>query len=336
MKKQAADIGYACHAQHSDNMSLSLQWQKDGQLTQWEKEKPFAVRDQREKEERRRRGEVEEAKQQFDLWSAFPPVINPVPAPVSYDLHRHHPLLPPQPSSAPSSTSITAAASSAAILRQHARRLLEQTSSYDPYAASSLPFMKPTPSHFTSLYHSTSPDLNSQKVSLIRHPFSSYSHTAQYKGRNHRWTEERLFFRGYKVKADGDGPEPVVSELRDLLFDAPLYSSFALDGVYREPKKRRGKKQVNPTKIDTPRMRTRQEEEGKEQEDERQRIADGECEESEDSGEEKGRGDGADRSAGSLVKVEVRSSGVYIPRAVTGRFISTHQYAATAHKKPQS
>ena len=345
-KKPAEAIGYSCAAHLSDNMQLSLQWEKEGRLRRWEKEKPFAVREQREREERRRRGQPEEAKLTFDLFSGFPPIIQPVPAPAAFDLHQRHPLLPPQPRSAPSSSSASPSApspsSSTSAVRVQARRLLAEGGSYDPYAAALLPFFQPQPSHFTDLYRSSSPQLNTSKVSLLSHPLSSYERPppAAYRGSNHRWTEERLFFRGYRVaQSDGDGDGgagEAAPPARDLLFDAPLYSSFALDGVYREPERKGRKKVVRWSQLPTPTMRRRG----------------GGGEGSEGVGEESkqpfdsasllsaaagcsGSGEPSGSSTPSAAKVELRASGVYVPRASSLRFITTSQFTATSRARGQ-
>ena len=344
-KKPAASIGYACAAQLSDNMQLSLQWEREGRLRRWERERPFAVREQRQREQRRQRGEPEEAKATFDLFSAFPPIIRAVPAPTSFDLHQRHPLLPPQPRSAPSASSAPASTSSNSALRVRARRLLAEAGAYDPYAAALLPFFKPQPSHFTDTYHSTSPQLSTSKVSLLSHPLSSYARPppAAYRGSNHRWTEERLFFRGYQVKptdgaGDGEGGDGTAAAhpAKDLLFDAPLYSSFAPDGVYREPARKGLKKAVRWSQIPAPRIRHREESGG-----------------SGGLGREAEEKDGLDLGQASFVSLgedavalsststatrvegHLNASGVYVPRAASGRFISTHQYTANNRARGQ-
>ena len=146
---------------------------------------------------------------------------------------------------------------------------MAQVDAYDPYASAAMPHTNPAPSGYTETY------LAQGKVSLVTHPREAYERGrgggvgGGYRGSNHRWTEERLFFRGYRVKAQeeregGRGGEETKAELKDLLFDAPLYSSFAGDGVYREPQRKGRKKTVRLMKVVTPRMR-RREEEGEEE-----------------------------------------------------------------------
>ena len=345
LKKPAEAIGYACAAQLSGNMQLSLQWDKEGQLRRWEKERPFAVREQREREERRSRGEPEEVKAIFGLFSPFPPDIQPVPAPAAFSLQQRHPLLPPQPRSAPLSSSPTLSpslSSSNSALRVQARRLLAEAGSYDPYAAALLPFFTPQPSHYNDTYHSSASQLNTAKVNLLSHPLSSYARPppSSYKGSNHRWTEERLFFRGYRVKDSADDDDREVEgrgsvaaagrgAAHDLLFDAPLYSSFTTDGVYREPERRGRKRPVRWTKLPTPRMRRREDGGGR---------AGGAGHEVQDSlgsaVEQPASADGLGSEAQgqtmvpTCAKADIRASRVYVPRASSLRFISTSQYTA--------
>jgi hypothetical protein len=334
-KKTADRIGYACHAQHSENMNLSLQWDKEGKIRQWEKEKPFAVRDERERQARRSRGEKEEEKVQLDLFKPFPPVINPVPAPAAFSLDINHPLLPPQPSSAPASLTLSSRAASNAAIRVQARRLLQEGERYDPYASSTLPFFTPSPSRYTEIFTSppspSSCSSSSLKVSLTSHPASAYSirtsssssPSSAYHGKNNRWTEERLFFRGYSNSQEDTEAWQRTERSGgvDLLFDAPLYSSFALDGVYREPKRAKQGKKVRWSRLEAPRMNKREDavKEVKDDDNSAGKVGDGA------GGTQSG--DDGDRGAnGGIDKTEVRLSGVFVPRAGLGRFIATSSY----------
>ena len=313
LKKPAASIGYACDARHSENMGLSLQWEKAGAIVRWEKERPFAVREGREREARRARGDADTPRRSFDLWSRFPPLVMPVPAPdVGFVRERNPLLLRPlsQPSSPP-------AVDSARRLR--ARRLLEEMDAYDPNGCQTAAALRP--SHFTALYRSTAVECAAPKVSLLAHPASSYARApgAVYRGSNHRWTEERLFFRGYRVGAANDAAaaeERPRRELRDLLFDAPLYSSFALDGVYREPVRTRGKKPAQRTRLPTPRVRQR------------------EMDDNDGAAVDEPLPAPSEQQPGGtqppLVKMDIQLSGVYVPRAVSGRFVSSSQYPTTS------
>ena len=327
MKKPAEAIGYSRHAQLSHNMHLSLGWDAQGALKQWEKEKPFAVREQREREDRRRRGEAEEPRQTFDLWSACPPLVRSVPAgPADYSIHANNPITPATSVASQPPASLPLSASSAT--RQQAAALLAAGSAYDPYAAIANPFFTSAPSNYTAIYADSpqpqsSPLLaTTHKPNLTAHSSDSYrlpfSAAQPSKRRNNRWTEERLFFRGYSTNGSDEASGAMAvrpQQGRDLLFEQPLYSSFTLDGVYREPQRRKGAKKQRWVKVETPRMRLRQPEcEEKQQSD---MAADG-VEADQWTGED---GGGQPHSSESgAEKVEVRLSGVFVPR-VSSRFI---------------
>ena len=327
MKKPAASIGYSRHAQLSHNMHLSLGWDTQGALKRWEKEKPFAVRDEREREERRRRGEAEEPRRTFDLWSAFPPVIRSVPAgPADYSIHHNNPIAPTPPAALQTATSLPASSSSS--IRKQAAALLAAGNAYDPYAAISNPFFTSAPSNYTAIYanpppHTSPLPATTHKPNLTSYPSTSYSLPFSAgqpsKRRNNRWTEERLFFRGYSASGSDEASGAMAvrpQQGRDLLFEQPMYSSFTLDGVYREPQRRRGAKKQRWVKVETPRMRVRQPDGAQmHQADEADRM--GGMEDGSD-GVEWGDEDGG--GGRSVEKVEVRLSGVFVPR-VSSRFI---------------
>ena len=338
MKKSAASIGYSRHAQLSHNMHLSLAWDTQGALKQWEKEKPFAVREERERQERRRRGEAEERRPTFDLWSAFPPLVRSVPAgPADYSIHTNNPVAPtPLTLSQPATSHTT---SSSAAMRKQAAELLAAGSTYDPYAAIDNPFFTSAPSNYTSIYTSPPPHTSplpatGHKPNLTSHPSASYIQPASTshpsRRRNNRWTEERLFFRGYSTNGSDEFSGAMAvrpQQGRDLLFEQPMYSSFTLDGVYTEPQRRKGAKKQRWVKVETPRMRVRRDEtEQMEQADtgldDSARTSSGtivvdgaQC-----GSDEVGMGGANNGGIRCVEKVEVRLSGVFVPR-VSSHFI---------------
>ena len=329
MKKSAASIGYSRHAQLSHNMRLSLGWERQGELKRWEKEKPFAVRDERERQERRSRGESEEARPTFDLWSSFPPLVRSVPAgPADYSIHTNNPIA-PTPSILPQPVaSLTTSASNAA--RKQAAELLAVGDAYDPYTAIDNPFFTSAPSNYTSIYlspppHSSPLPTTSHKPNLTSHPAASYAPPGQpSRRRNNRWTEERLFFRGYSANGSDEFSGAMAvrpQQGRDLLFEQPLYSSFTLDGVYREPQRRKAARKQRWVKVETPRMRVRMDEtEQKEQADMGENDVQMRSGRVDVDAGELGLEDADGGGSRVLEKVEVRLSGVFVPR-VSSRFI---------------
>ena len=330
-RRTSASIGYACNAQQSDNMQLSLQWQTVGQLRRWEKERPYALRDDRERQQRRARGEREEEKQPLDLFAAFPASVHPVPAAAAFDLHENHPLLPP--AQAASSTQADSLVGSAAARRLQARRLLAEGAQYDPFASSTLPFFAPSASHYTAVYTAppspSSCSRSSLKVHLTRHPAAAYTAvqaaagTAGYRGKNNRWTEERLFFRGFSSSGQvaaapsSSSSSSSSSQGVELLFSSPLYSSFSLDGQYREPQRTRKQRPQQWSRLQPPTMR-------------RTQPAAADCEDRADStaAEAEDRLQAAEgqqevRLDAEVQKAPVRLSGVFVPRVDSRRFMSS-------------
>ena len=336
MRKPAASIGYSRHAQLSHNMHLSLGWDVHGSLTRWEKEKPFAVREAREREERRRRGEAEEQRRTFDLWSAFPPLVRSVPTgPSDYSVHASSPIIHAPAPPAASQPAASHPTSSSSSTHKQAAALLAAGSEYDPYAAIANPFFTSAPSNYTAIYtspppHSSPLPATTHKPNLTSYPAASYSlpfsSSQPSKRRNNRWTEERLFFRGYSTNGSDEASGAMAvrpQQGKDLLFEQPMYSSFTLDGVYREPQRRKGVKTQRWVKVATPRMRVRQPDgEQKEQVD---MGADGVYQGGDEGRAEYGSdggGVGGEHGVGtrSVEKVEVRLSGVFVPH-VSSRFI---------------
>ena len=320
-RRTSASIGYACNAQQSGNMQLSLQWETAGELRRWEKERPYAVREERERQQRRARGEREEEKQAVDLFAAFPASVHPVPAAASFDLHVNHPLLPPALTSG-SSVELDSRVRSNAARRARARRQLAEGALYDPYASSALPFFAPSASHYTALYTAPpSPSCcsrSSLKVQLTRHPAAAYTAAAGHRGRNNRWTEEQVFFRTGCEAAAAPGAAASV----DLLFSSPLYSSFSLDSQYREPERTRRPRQQQSSRLQPPMMRRRQTAQQQRDTDgeDRERSAE-EAEQHRLRAAEQQRQEAAGHAA--LQRAAVRLSGVFVPHVDTRRFLSS-------------